>query len=143
MSVTTIWQGKRYFESTGPSGFPIRMDATPAYGGEGKGATPMELILAGLAGCIGIDVTMILDKFLDSVRSIEIETVGTRKEEPPKGYTRIELIFKVEGDIPDYRIWKAIELGASKYCSVSDSLSAEIEYRLILNGQEAKRSEPN
>lgn len=112
------------------------MDATPQWGGEGNGASPVEVLLASLAGCIGMDVTMILENFLSSIDKIEIVTNGVRKEEPPKGFTAIELIFKVDGDIPDYRIWKAIELGTAKYCSVSDSLSATITHRLILNGVE-------
>ena len=93
MKVMTTWNGKRLFTSVGASGYPVKMDATPAYGGDGKGATPMELVLAGLAGCIGIDVTMILDQFLGSIRSIEIEADGTRKETTPTGFTAIELIF--------------------------------------------------
>ncbi|TJY41793.1 OsmC family protein [Cohnella pontilimi] len=137
MKVMTTWQGKRVFTSVGDSGYPVGMDATPAYGGDGKGATPMELILAGLAGCIGIDVTMILDRYLGSIQRMEIEADGTRKQETPTGFTAIELTFRVDGDIPDYRIWKAIEMGSNKYCAVSDSLKADISYKLILNGAEA------
>jgi putative redox protein len=137
MIVRTVWQGKRAFVATGDSGHPIAMDAAAAYGGEGSGATPMELLLAGLAGCIGIDVTMILDKYLGDIRRLEIETAGVRKETPPKGFTAIEVTFRVDGDIPDYRIRKAIEMGLEKYCSVADSLKADIRYRLILNGAEA------
>lgn len=139
MNVTTTWQGKRSFTSVGPSGYSVGMDATAAYGGDGQGATPMELLLAGLAGCIGIDITMIMNSFLDSIKHIEIEANGTRKEEMPKGFTHIELVFKVDGDVPDYRVWKAIEMGKEKYCAVSDSLSAEITYRLVLNGEEVSR----
>ncbi|WP_411348524.1 OsmC family protein [Paenibacillus sp. WLX2291] len=136
MNVTTVWHGGRAFESTGPSGYPVGMDATPAYGGLGKGATPMELLLAGLAGCIGIDITMILDSFLHQIEGIRIEADGTRREEMPKGFTDIDLIFHVDGEIPDYRVWRAIQMGKEKYCAVSDSLSANINYRLILNGTE-------
>ncbi|QAY65771.1 OsmC family protein [Paenibacillus protaetiae] len=141
MQVQTVWKGKRAFDSTGPSGYRVQMDATAAYGGDSKGTTPMELVLSALAGCIGIDVTMILDAFLDKVKSIEIETTGARKETQPTGFTAIELLFRVEGDIPDYRFWKAIELGKQKYCAVSDSLKADITYRLILNGTEYVKPE--
>ena len=140
MIVSTTWQGKRAFTSVGDSGYPVGMDATPAYGGEGKGATPMELVLAGLAGCIGIDVTMILDQFLDQVTRLDIKADGARKSETPTGFTHIELTFDVEGTIPDYRIWKAIELGSKKYCAVSDSLSATIAYKLVLNGVEQSKA---
>ncbi|WP_141335009.1 OsmC family protein [Paenibacillus sp. tmac-D7] len=136
MLVTTKWQGKRSFQSVGPSGFSISMDATPAYGGDGEGATPMELLLAGLAGCIGIDITMILNNFLHTVEHLEIDAEGSRREAAPKGFNAIELTVRVDGTIPDYRVWNAIELGSKKYCSVSDSLNAGITYRLILNGIE-------
>ncbi|WP_219834620.1 OsmC family protein [Paenibacillus sp. R14(2021)] len=139
MKVMTTWKGKRLFTSVGPSGYPVGMDATPAYGGDGNGATPMELVLAGLAGCIGIDVTMILDQYLGTIRQIEIEADGTRKEQAPTGFTAIELTFRVDGDIPDYRVWKAIEMGSKKYCAVSDSLKADISYRLVLNGEEVTK----
>lgn len=139
MIVNTIWHGKRAFTSTGDSGYTIGMDATAAYGGDGKGATPMELVLAGVAGCIGIDVTMILNHFLESISRFEIVTDGTRKEEMPKGFTSIEVTFIVDGDIPDHRVWKAIELGHHKYCAVSDSLKAEITHKLILNGVEVPK----
>ena len=48
------------------------MDATENYGGDGKGLTPMELILVGVAGCIGIDVTMLLGKNLEKIKKMEI-----------------------------------------------------------------------
>ena len=46
------------------------MDATENYGGDGKGLTPMELILVGVAGCIGIDVTMLLGKNLEKIKKL-------------------------------------------------------------------------
>lgn len=140
MKVTTTWQGKRAFTSVGDSGYSVGMDATAAYGGDGKGATPMELVLAGLAGCIGIDVTMILNRYLESIRHFEIEADGTRKEDMPKGFTAIDLTIKVDGDIQGFRIWKAIELGHKKYCAVSDSLKADIRFKLILNGVETPKA---
>jgi putative redox protein len=60
MKVHTKWQGQRAFTAVGDSGYEIKMDATEAYGGEGDGVTPAEMLLASVAGFIGIDVTMIL-----------------------------------------------------------------------------------
>ena len=57
------------------------MDATENYGGDGQGLTPMELILVGVAGCIGIDVTMLLGKNLENISKIDIQTEGLRREE--------------------------------------------------------------
>ena len=84
MIVKTIWEGGRKFTARGDSGYDIKMDATPAYGGMGEGATPTEMLLAALAGCIGIDVTMILNRYLDGISKLEFITDGTRKENHPK-----------------------------------------------------------
>ncbi len=51
----------------------------------------MELLLAGLAGCIGIDITMILNNFLHTVEHLEIDAEGSRREAAPKGFNAIEL----------------------------------------------------
>ena len=134
MIVNTIWKGKRYFLSKCPSGFEVEMDATKKYGGDDKGLTPMELILAGVAGCIGIDVTMLLGKNLEKIHKMEIKTDGSRRDEMPTSFTKIEIIFEIEGDISQQRLWKAIQMGHEKYCAVSHSLNAKINYKLNLNG---------
>ena len=72
MIVDTTWLHQRKFVSTCPSGFKLQMDATEKYGGRGEGLTPMELLLAGVAGCIGIDVTMILNRYLDQIKKLQI-----------------------------------------------------------------------
>lgn len=136
MQVNAKWQGGRAFEAVGPTGYTMTMDATANYGGEGKAATPTEMLLASLAGCIGIDVTMILKPHLDSIENIEITVDGERREELPTAFTGATLIFRVDGDITPKKVWRAIHLGEEKYCAVSASLKADIAYKLILNGEE-------
>ena len=136
MQVNTTWCGKRNFISECPSGFEVKMDATGNYGGDGQGLTPMELILAGVAGCIGIDVTMLLGKNLENITKIDIQTEGSRREEMPASFTEIKTTFIVEGEIDAQRFWKAIRLWHKKYCAVSASLKPEITYNLKLNGEE-------
>ncbi|WP_338470989.1 OsmC family protein [Niallia sp. XMNu-256] len=138
MNVKTTWTGKRSFTAVGDSGYEMKMDATPAYFGDGNGVTPTEMLLASVAGCIGIDVTMILRPHLDKLSKIEIETNGTRKEEAPKGFTSIDVTFNVEGELASKHIWRAINLGKEKYCAVSDSLEADITFHLILNGEKVE-----
>ncbi len=136
MQVKAIWNGGRSFSASGPSGYEMNMDATPVYGGEGKGNTPTEMLLASLAGCIGIDVTMILKPHLEAIDSIEIEVDGTRKEELPTAFTGAAVTFHVKGDITPKKVWRAIKLGKEKYCAVSASLKADITFKLVLNGIE-------
>ncbi|KAB2338215.1 OsmC family protein [Cytobacillus depressus] len=141
MKVLTTWKGQRAFTAVGDSGYEMNLDATEAYFGEGKGVTPTEMLLASVAGCIGIDVTMILRHNLSSIEKLVIETNGTRKEELPKGFTSIDVTFIIDGTIDRKRVWRAIDLGKAKYCAVSDSLKADITFHLILNGEEQSRME--
>ena len=139
MNVTTTWNQGRKFTSVGDSGFEINMDATPAYGGLGEGATPTEMLLASLAGCIGIDATMVLNRQLEDITHLEIETEGVRDEEPPKAFTSIQVTFHITGDVKGDRVWRAIHLSEEKYCTVSNSLKAEITYDVVLNGEKLER----
>lgn len=138
MEVKAIWQGGRAFEARGPSGYPMSMDATPNYGGEGQAPTPTEMLLGALVGCIGIDVTMILKPHLDKINSIEITAEGARREELPTAFKAVALLFDVKGDIDAKKVVRAIKLGEEKYCAVSASLKAAITYRLILNAEEVE-----
>ncbi|RHW35004.1 OsmC family peroxiredoxin [Lysinibacillus yapensis] len=141
MQVKAKWQGGRAFEAVGPTGYTMAMDATANYGGEGKAATPTEMLLASLAGCIGIDITMILKPHLDVIENIEITVDGVRREEMPTAFTAATLTFKVDGEISPKKVWRAIKLGEEKYCAVSASLKAEITHKLILNGEEIQAEE--
>jgi putative redox protein len=95
----------------------------------------MELILVGVAGCIGIDVTMLLGKNIENISKIDIQTEGLRREEMPTSFIKIRTTFIVEGEIDAQRFWKAIRLGHKNYCAVSDSLKSEMIYHLKLNGE--------
>ncbi|MGE7921106.1 OsmC family protein [Viridibacillus sp. NPDC093762] len=141
MLIKAKWQGGRAFEAVGPTGYPMVMDATANYGGEGKAPTPTEMLLSSLAGCIGIDVTMILKPHLDKIDSIEITVDGERREELPTAFTAATLLFDVKGDIDAKKVLRAIKLGEEKYCAVSASLKAEVTYRLLLNGEEVAITE--
>ena len=135
MIVDTTWLHQRKFISACPSGFKLEIDATEKYGGLGEGLTPMELLLAGVAGCIGIDVTMILNRYLEKINKLHIHTEGVRCEELPTKFTEIKVTFDLEGEVDAHRVWRAIHLGHQKYCAVSASLNAEMQHFLILNGE--------
>ncbi|RIV28823.1 OsmC family peroxiredoxin [Alicyclobacillaceae bacterium I2511] len=141
MQVTAQWEGKRRFTTTGPSGHTITMDSKREDGGDDSGARPMELLLMGLIGCTGIDVSLILERMREPLEELNIEAVGMRREEKPQAYTNIHLIYKVKGDLEAKKIWRAIRLSEEKYCSASASLVAPITTELILNGVSVPQQE--
>lgn len=87
--------------------------------------TPMELILIALGGCMGADVTSILQKKRQRVTFYEIEVRGVRRDEHPRIYTEIEVVHRVRGhNVDPAAVARAIELSETKYCSVSGMLQA-------------------
>lgn len=135
MQIKANWTGGRAFTAVGDSGHEMKMDATEKYGGDSAAPTPTEMLLGALAGCIGIDITMILKPHLEKIERIDITVDGVRREEMPTAFTAATLTFEVDGDIQAKKVWRAIKLGEEKYCAVSASLKAEIDHVLILNGE--------
>lgn len=131
MKASVTWTGGLSFEGKADSGHGVVMDASPAFGGEDKGARPMELLLLGMGGCTSIDVVNMLKKGRQDVRDCVAEMSAERADSEPKVFTRIHVHFKVTGkDIDPKRVQRAIELSAEKYCSASIMLgkTAEISH---------------
>lgn len=124
MQSTVQWLGNVAFEAKSQSGHTIIMDGAPSYGGEDRGARPMELILMGLGGCASFDIVTILKKSRQDVVDVKCELQAERAETVPAVFTKIHLHFVVTGtSIKEKQVAKAVELSAEKYCSASKMLS--------------------
>ncbi len=122
------------FESN-VDGHQIKMDAEASVGGDDSGARPKKLLLAGLAGCTGMDVVSILDKMKVSFDSFEIITDAVQTEDHPKVYEKITVTYVFSGkDLPEDKLRRAIELSQDKYCGVSAMLrkSSELDWKLVI-----------
>jgi putative redox protein len=93
-------------------------------GGSKAGPAPMQLLLLSIAGCMGIDIQMILEKSRVPLNRLEIEAIGERAEEAPRRYLKLELVCRVDGPAPGDadKVRRAVELSRDKYCSVLHSL---------------------
>jgi len=103
-----------------------------------QGASPMELLLMGIAGCSGIDVVMILKKQKIELLDLQMEVEGFRQDGAvPNVFTAIKLIVKLKGDFAAEKAKRAVDLSIDKYCSVAKMLekTAEISYDVYLNGE--------
>ena len=117
-----------------PSGHKIQMDASEEVGGQNSGARPTELLLSAVAGCTGIDIISILQKMRLEPTSFHMDVKGDRAENHPKRFTLIHIHYALEGDLPEEKVVRAIELSHDKYCSVSHSLNAEMTTSYSING---------
>lgn len=134
MKSTITWTGDMAFTGTTPSGHELRMDAAPEVGGQNSGARPTELLLYSLAGCTGIDIVMILKKMRLELTGFAMNVEGTRADTEPKKFTDFHIHYLVEGNLPEEKVVRAIQLSKDKYCSVSHSLSANIVASYSING---------
>jgi putative redox protein len=96
--------------------------------GDGSdGPSPMQLLGEALAGCMAIDVVMILQKGRHPLEGLRVTFTGERAATSPRRYTSVRVTFHVTGNVPATAIERAIELSRQTYCSVFHSLRQDIE----------------
>ena len=133
-----------HFQLKNERGHLVDIDNKAEFGGHDLGASPMELVLMGVAGCSAIDVISILKKQRQEITSFKAEVEGVR--EPvgeAKPFKVITVVFILEGKIDKVKAIRAAQLSFEKYCSVSKTLepTATIKYKVILNEGEVKSEE--
>jgi putative redox protein len=118
----------------------IRLDSSNEMG---QAFTPMELFLVALAGCTAMDVQWIIGRERQKLNRFDIAINGTRREEDPKYYDKIDIRYSLAGDsIRRDAVERAIRLSQEKYCSVramlKDSIKLNITYT-ITNGKQPEQ----
>jgi putative redox protein len=125
-SVRLRWTGEDLVFRGGADGGPeVIVD-----GASTTGASPMQLLLLSVAGCMAIDVKMILEKSRVPLESLEVEAIGERAEEHPKRFFAVQLIYRLSGPEPEHeaKLQRAIDLSKDKYCSVLHTLDPGIDF---------------
>ena len=130
--IVAEWAGDLSFMGRNEAGGTVQMGNQNGQ----PGLSPMELLLAGMAGCTGIDIVNILRKKRQRIEDFQVRVRGKRADQPPKVYTKIEVTYLLWGEDLDPRaVEHAIQLSEDKYCSASVMLGAmaEIssEYRIM------------
>ena len=115
------------FQLCNETGAICTIDANEAIGGKNKGMTPMQLLAGSLAGCMSIDILLILKKQKINPDEYQVEIQAKRKEETPSPFESFHLIFIVCKSVPMDKLERAILLSKEKYCSVSVSLNRDIK----------------
>ncbi len=120
-NITTKWLGNMKFESTNPSGNNLTIDIAPEDGGTGEGYRPKALMLAGLAGCSGLDVAALIKKMKLEVAEFKIETIADLTEEHPKYYDKVAIEYHFHGsNLDEKKLQRAVDLSVEKYCGVME-----------------------
>lgn len=123
-NVSVRWRDRLVFEGGGVAG---NRPATVVDGDTRVATSPVELLLVAAASCTGADVVEILEKMRVTLRSFDIDAVGTRREEYPRRFTAIHFTFRVSGEgATEDKVRRAVDLSLEKYCSVVTSLAPDI-----------------
>ena len=119
------YAGDDFFVGVTPSGHAQVIETNSE---RASAATPMELLLIALGGCTAVDVVSILKKKRERLTDYRVEVRGTRRDEHPRAYTRIEVRHVLRGrGLSEKAVARAIELSETKYCSVAATLRPAAE----------------
>ena len=117
--------GEDLFVAITPSGHAQVLETNSE---RASAATPLELLLIALGGCTAVDVVSILKKKRERVTAYRVEVRGTRREEHPRAFTRMEVRHIVRGrGVSEKAVASAVELSETKYCSVAATLRPGVE----------------
>lgn len=119
------WSGEDLVFRGGPEGGPqVTLDSAAK-----AGPSPMDTLLLSVAGCMAIDVVMILTKGRVPLEALSIEASGVRAETPPRRFRSLKLTYRLTGPTDDHaaHVQRAVNLSRDKYCSVLHTLDPSLE----------------
>ena len=85
----------------------------------------MQIFLQMIGACSIVDVVVGLKN--RKFGEVWVDLDAERREDYPRSFTKVKMIYHVEGDVPEKLVRRTIEKSHEKYCSVSNSLSKEVE----------------
>ncbi len=136
---TLTWDRELIFTGRTGEGYEIEFDAHVQWG-----CKPTDALLLSLAGCLGIDAVMFLQKMRCELAGFRINITGERNPTPPQYYRKIEMALHIAGkNLDRKKVDRAISLSQEKYCSVYNSLRKDMEVTVsyVLEDKEPPKKE--
>ncbi|MEO9871110.1 OsmC family protein [Ekhidna sp.] len=124
MKVELSYKGDEEFETTNDTGNKVDIDMFPA--DQKQHQSPTQLLLSALVACAAVDIVSMIKKRRKTFIDLKGSAEGDRREEHPRGFTKINLHYTITSpDLTDEEAERIVDLSTTKYCSVAGSLSAE------------------
>ena len=128
------WSGTKVrFDIESGSGHSVGSDEAPIFG-EDSAMRPTEMLLAALAGCTGTNAILLLKKFKQPLRSLEVEVTGEQEEEWPKAFKQIDITFHCawDGEHDKKQVAEALDMACNRYCPIHATLahSTKVEHHI-------------
>ena len=99
----------------------MTMDSPPV-----AGPSPVQALAFALAGCMAIDVLVMIRRGRFDLKGLKARLVAERAPSDPKRIVKVDLRYTLAGEIPADRVERAIQLSREKYCSVWHSMRPDI-----------------
>jgi len=122
---TARWTGSKVrFEIESGSGHDAAIDEPPIFGDD-TAMRPTEMLLGALGGCTGLNAVLLLKKFKQPFKSLEVEVEGEQEKEWPRAFKKIDITFHIgwDGKHDDALVKQAIDLACNRYCPIHATLS--------------------
>ncbi len=116
------WQGENRFLARS-GGVQMVLDSPPV-----AGPSPVQALAIALAGCMAIDVAVVMRRSHLEMKRRQARLVAERAASDPRRLETVDLHFTLTGAIPGDRVERALQLSRDKYCSVWHSLRPEIAF---------------
>ena len=105
------WTGRNGLLCTNSNQQSIEMDWE-------DGPSPMQVTLQMIGACSLVDVIVGLKDRQFTKAWVELDS--TRAETTPRVFETVEMIYHVEGDVPEKLLKRIVAKSHEKYCSVSN-----------------------
>jgi putative redox protein len=115
------WEGDNRLRARS-GGVGMVLDSPPA-----AGPNPMQTLAFALAGCMAMDVLLVIQRGRFELQALTAHLVAERAPSDPRRILKVDLRFTLQGAIPPDRVERAIQLSRDSYCSVWHSLRTDIE----------------
>jgi putative redox protein len=127
------WSGHKVkFNVESATGHQAEVDEAPIFGDD-EAMRPTEMLLGALGTCTGLNVVLLLKKFKQPLKSLEVIVEGEQEKEWPRAFTKIEVTFVLgwDGKHDDKQVDSAIDMACNRYCPIHATLSqgTKIEHK--------------
>jgi putative redox protein len=127
--VTARWSGQKVkFDIESASGHTVSIDEEPIFGDDAA-MRPTEMLLAALGGCTGLNAVLLLKKFKQPFKSLEVQVEGEQEKDWPRRFTKIDITFVIgwDGKHDNAQVDHALDMACNRYCPIHATLSQGVQ----------------
>ena len=122
---TARWTGDKVkFDIESDSGHTASIDEPPIFGDD-LAMRPTEMLLGALGGCTGVNAVMLLKKYKQPLKSLEVEVEGEQDKDWPRAFNKIDITFVMgwDGKHDKAMVERALDDACNRYCPIHGTLS--------------------